>query len=410
VTKPLDRVTAWGVALLATLAMTLSYIDRQALAVLAPTVTKALAIDDAAYGWLGAGFFVAYFVGGPLAGALVDKLGARRSLPGAILLWSLVAALHALAPGFGTLFGLRLALGLAEAPSLPSGAQVVQRVLSPADRARGMSTLFAGMSIGGMLAPPMAIAIATRFSWRWAFVGTAAAAALWLPLWMLVVRRPEVRDVLDARPAGRPASRLEAALHPAMLRGAIGLFAIAPASNFALAWEAKFYVGQVGLAQNDLAPYLMASAIVFDVGAILFGDLASRRARARGDFSPHRLLLGTAAAIAAIGFVCVANARTPMIAVVGMCFGAIGRGGIVTLVNSDALARVPQRIVSAAGGVMASVHALAAIVVNPIVGAVVKRRGYTEVVLALVAWLVVLAAVWIAWRPPEPEVDYDRGS
>jgi ACS family hexuronate transporter-like MFS transporter len=410
----LDRTTAWAVTLVGVAAMTISYVDRQALSVLSPTVTKALGIDDAAYGWLGAAFAGAYLVAGPFAGALVDALGARRSLPGAILLWSCVAALHALAPGFGTLLGLRVALGLAESPTFPAGAQVVQRVLPAADRARGMSTLFVGMSLGGMLAPPLAIGIAKALSWRWAFVGTALVAAVWLPAWMAMTRAGAVLEALDRRPGGGGGAaavgpstgrgrRIEAATHPAMLRGLVGLFAVAPASHFAFAWEAKLYVGQIHMRQEDLAPYLMLSAFLYDIGALAFGDLASRRARARGDADPHRLLFGTGAACAATGMLVLASAHTPAHAMVGMGFAAVGRGAVVTLVNSDTLARMPQRMVSAAGGVVASAQSLAGLLVNPIVGTVVKHHGFVPVLVALAAWTLPLATMWLLWRPPAPD-------
>src|SRR5262249_55470727 len=62
----------WAIALAAIAAMALSYFDRQTLSVLAPTVTKALHIDDRAYGWLSAGFTCAYFLATPLAGWVVD--------------------------------------------------------------------------------------------------------------------------------------------------------------------------------------------------------------------------------------------------------------------------------------------------------------------------------------------------
>jgi ACS family hexuronate transporter-like MFS transporter len=343
-------------------------------------------------------------VGGPFAGALVDRVGARRSLPAAIVVWSVVAALHALAPSFAALFALRLALGVAESPSLPAAAQIVQRALPPADRARGMSTIFVGMSIGGMLAPPLAIALAKHVSWRAAFAGTAAIAALWVPLWLAVVRRPEATALLDAPPPGAaPARAHDIALHPAMLRGLVGLGAIVPASAFMMSWEAKFYVREAHVAQDDLALYLMTSAVLYDAGALVFGDLASRRARARGDGAPHRLLFAIGAALAAAGMAVLASAHGPTMTLAGMALGATGRGAIVTLANSDTLARMPQRAVAAAGGVIASVQSLGGIVLNPMIGATVERHGYSSVVLSLAAWTAPLAIAWIAWRAPSPE-------
>ena len=109
----MSRRTAWLVAIVGTLTMTVSYADRLTLSVLAPSVTKALHISDEAYGWLGSAFAMAYLIGTPFAGWWIDRAGARRGLVASVLAWSAVAALHAIVPGFATLFVLRLAVARA---------------------------------------------------------------------------------------------------------------------------------------------------------------------------------------------------------------------------------------------------------------------------------------------------------
>jgi predicted MFS family arabinose efflux permease len=253
-----------------------------------------------------------------------------------------------------------------------------------------------------MLAPPVAIALATRFSWRAAFVGTASLAAAWLPLWWAVARKHDVRAALDARPPARAAVRpFDVGLHPAMRRGLVGVLVVVPASTFMLSWEAKYYVREAHLAQGSLAPYLVTSALLYDAGALLFGDLASRRARARGDGSPPRLLFALGTLLLGSGMAILSVAHTPAAALAGMAVGAAGRGAVVTLAISDTLARVPQQAVAAGAGVIASVQSLCAIVVSPLIGAVVQHHGYGGVVLALGAWVVSLAAAWIAWPAAE---------
>jgi ACS family hexuronate transporter-like MFS transporter len=197
------RAFGWALALTATMTMAVSYVDRQTLAVLAPTVTHALGISETAYGWLASAFSIAYLVGAPLAGLLIDAIGARRGLLGAVAIWSVVAGLHALVPGFGVLFGLRIALGLAEAPSFPGAAQTVQRAVAPPDRPRAFGFLFTGSSLGAMIAPPLATAIEARLGWRWAFVGTAVVGLSWLPLWLTLAFSTEGRRTLDAGPRVR---------------------------------------------------------------------------------------------------------------------------------------------------------------------------------------------------------------
>jgi hypothetical protein len=123
----LPRRQAWTVTIIATLTMTVSYIDRQTLSVLAPAVTKALDINNETYGWLGSAFSISYLFGTPFAGWWIDRIGARRGLVASVFAWSAVAALHALVPGFGVLFGLRLLLGITEGPGFPGAVQTVQR-------------------------------------------------------------------------------------------------------------------------------------------------------------------------------------------------------------------------------------------------------------------------------------------
>src|SRR5512139_3534781 len=93
-----SRRVAWSVALAATFTMTVSYIDRTTLAVLAPSVTKALGISETAYGWLASAFSIAYLLATPLSGWWIDRIGARRGLVWSVLLWTIVAALHAVVP------------------------------------------------------------------------------------------------------------------------------------------------------------------------------------------------------------------------------------------------------------------------------------------------------------------------
>ena len=179
--RPLRKAEVWSLAAVTTLAMSLSYVDRQTLSVLAPTITKALGISDVGYGWLGAAFSPPYLAGGPLAGMWIDRVGARRGLLGAVVAWSAVAALHALAPGFGALFAVRLALGLAESPTFPGGVQVVQRGLPGRSRARHVAPLRrdgARWDAGS----PHRHRPRGRFGWRAAFLGTAALAAAWRPV------------------------------------------------------------------------------------------------------------------------------------------------------------------------------------------------------------------------------------
>jgi ACS family hexuronate transporter-like MFS transporter len=386
--------------------MAISLLDRQTLAVLAPTVTAQLHISDAAYGWLGSAFSMAYLAGAPLAGWLIDRVGARRGMLGAMVLWTIVAALHAIAPGFAALFALRLALGLAESPSYPAAVQTVRSALAPADLPRGMSTLFVGMSLGAMLVPPLAVWLQSRWGWRAAFGVTAGVGLLWIPIWLRVAFTPRARAVLDSARAMRvPLGEVIA--HPDVVRALLALVAVTPCTVLAMTWESKLYTTQLGLKPADVWSYMMASAFAYDCGALLFGDLAARRARAlRGsahDGSAPRALFGIGTALAAIGVLALSQTTSPHVAVACFVASAVGRGALVTLLNSDMASRAPRAAVSTAAGIIASAQAGVHALVNPIIGHSVQAHGYRGILLALGVWTIPGSIAWMVWSPRAPQ-------
>ena len=68
---PLSRGRAWLVAVVATLAMSVSYADRQVVAAVGASVRRSLQINAAQFGLMAGAFSLSYLVVAPLAGALV---------------------------------------------------------------------------------------------------------------------------------------------------------------------------------------------------------------------------------------------------------------------------------------------------------------------------------------------------
>lgn len=413
-TLGLSRRHAWALTLVATFTMAVSYIDRQTLSVIAPTVQAQLGIDDVAYGWLVSAFSIAYLVGAPIAGRLIDRVGARRGLLVAVIVWSGVAALHTLVPGFGVLFGLRIALGIAESPSFPGAAQTIHRALPPKDRPRALGILFSGSSVGAMLAPILATSLAARFGWRFAFAGTALVGLSWVPIWLYVTRSPEARaaldhpeneaetpassapDVLDRGPRA-PLGPLALLAHPAVLRAILVVIATSPILSFYFNWTAKYLVHDHHLAQGDLARYLWFPPLFFDAGAIFFGHAASR-ALARGEDGVPRRLVALSAALMMIGFIAPFGGG-PYAVLLLASVSLSGGGGLFALATTEMMARVPSRQVSAAGGITAAAQSLAYIVASPLIGRSIQASGsYTPAFLALTAWVIPGCVVWLLWH------------
>jgi len=395
---------AWTVAITATLVMAVSYVDRQTLAAISPTVCKVLAINDTNYGWLTSAFSLAYLAFAPISGGLIDRVGCRIGLVVAVLAWSCVSALHALAPSFAVLFALRIALGMAEAPSFPGGAQAVRRSLPASQRSAGFGLLFTGSSIGGMIAAPLAILLLTHASWRVAFLGTAAVGLLWVPVWLFVSGSPKARAALDRTDDAAESDAAEEApvtwmrllWDPAVLRAVVLVIASAPTIGFVLNWLPKYLVAERHLTQGELGGYIWLPPLFFDLGAVGFGALASRREKA-GSHASHRDLLALAAILTGL-VAAMPVAPGPWAAVLTASLALVGGGGVFSLLTGDMMSRVSPSRISTAGGMTAAAQSLAFVVANPLMGAAIQRsHSYTGVLVALGALVVPGAAAWLVW-------------
>ena len=400
---------AWLVAAFATLAMSVSYIDRQIFSVLGKSVREALHLDMQSFGWLASAFSIAYLVGAPLAGIVVDKVGARLSLVVAMLIWSAVSASHALVGSFQVLFALRIALGTAESPSFPSAAQSIRRVLPPRHRAAGYGLLFTGSSIGAMIAAPLAVHIATHHGWRTAFFIGSLVGLVWLPCWLVVTGMKGVKERLatpdlDAKETST-VSRWTLLREPALHRAIVLIVCVSPAIMFVLIFFPQFVEKTFDVPESGIAHYAWMPPLFFDLGAVVFGAIASWR-----DPTPTRSVVRSQPElIAAAGFFVSMLALASLVhgpwgATIACSVALVGGGAINSRVTSDMVARIDPAHVSTAGGLCAAAQSIAYVIAAPLVGRSFDHTKSFAHALVTVGCLVLPGALaWILWPVQKKE-------
>ena len=179
----------WLVLSVFVLSSAINYLDRQALATLAPILRAEFHLTRAEYGWILGVFSILYAASAPCAGMLIDRIGLNRAVSLAVGLWSCAGIATGFTQGLGSLIGCRAALGMAEAGGIPSAGKAIHLYLRPAERALGNAINQAGVSLGAILAPPLATWIAVTYGWRHAFVATGILGLMWIPVWNWVARR-----------------------------------------------------------------------------------------------------------------------------------------------------------------------------------------------------------------------------
>lgn len=175
-----------------------------------PALMRDFSLGYADLGLLVTAFFVVSGIGQALAGFVVDRVGARPVLFGALACFAAAAVAAALAQGFASLMLAALLAGLGNAPFHPADFTVLNKRVSVARLGHAFSVHGVSGNLGWAAAPVFLIGISSLSgSWRLAFAG----AALWAlaVLAALVIGRHAIDDRASPSPAAAPRSATAAA-------------------------------------------------------------------------------------------------------------------------------------------------------------------------------------------------------
>ena len=174
----------WRIAILVSVAIAISYLDRQTLPVAVSAIAKDIPLSNQRFSALQSAFLLSYafmYLGG---GKLVDALGTRIGFAVIMTFWSLANASHALATSFAMLMGSRFLLGMGEGGGFPAATRAVAEWFSTKDRATAMGIINAGTAVGAVIAPPLIALVLGYAGWRWIFVITGGFGLLWTLWWI----------------------------------------------------------------------------------------------------------------------------------------------------------------------------------------------------------------------------------
>ncbi len=207
--EPFSTAYAWYVVGVLTLAFTISFIDRQILSLLVQPIKQDLGVSDTQIGLL-AGFAFAIFysvLGVPIA-RLADNSSRRGLISIGVLLWSIMTAACGLARSYGTLFLMRIGVGVGEATLSPAAYSMIADYFPPNKLGRAIGVYAMGLYIGAGLAMVVGSAVVGLISeagpldlplvgtlrpWQLTFVAVALPG-LPLLLLMATVREPQRRE------------------------------------------------------------------------------------------------------------------------------------------------------------------------------------------------------------------------
>ncbi len=174
----------WRIAILVSVAIAISYLDRQTLPVAVSAIARDIPLSNQRFSALQSAFLLSYalmYIGG---GKLVDTLGTRIGFAVIMTFWSLANASHALATSFAMLMVSRFLLGMGEGGGFPAATRAVAEWFPAKERATAMGIINAGTAVGAVIAPPLIVLVLSYSGWRWIFVVTGGLGLLWTWWWI----------------------------------------------------------------------------------------------------------------------------------------------------------------------------------------------------------------------------------
>jgi predicted MFS family arabinose efflux permease len=387
----------------------LSYLDRQALSIVAPVLRRPeeLNLDNAQLGLLLSAFFWSFALMHLFAGWFLDRFNIRITYAVFVACWSLSQGLSGLAAGFTSLFLARLLLGAFETGGQTGAARIISRILPARHRALANGIMMSGGSVGAMIAGPLMIAMANSVGWRTGFMVLAGVGLLWTAAWLWWFR-PSAAVLYGPARGDRAAAAQDQwsviLANPAFWACVAGATFTIPIIHISSAWIPTYFVQVWGLKLDQgFAVYLFLIYFGLDVG-FLGGGAAVSYFIHRGWSVPRArklVMLASGCLMVAAGLVPVApSALWAVLLVFLLNAGRAAWGAIFLAFNQDI---APGRVGMIAG-IMGCVGSLTGAAMIWAIGIITKARGDYHVPFLMIAGMVILGLtpiLLVRWQGEE---------
>lgn len=404
----------WVIVTLLFVAMVINYVDRQTIGLLKADLSQEFGWNEKHYADLVFYFQLAYAVAYLAWGKIMDKIGARWGFGIAFLIWQVAHIAHAAARGFGGFAIARMGLGVGEAGGFPGGIKAVAEWFPKKERAFATGIFNAGTNIGAIVTPLVVPGIVLAWGWQMAFIVTGVAGLVWLPIWLLVYRRPREQKNLGAVELAHieqdPADPVEKIAWTKLLTKretwafALGKFLIDPIWWMFLFWLPDFLGKRYGLDLKSFGPPLIAIYLLSDVGSVGGGWLSSNFMKMGWSINKARKVTMLICALLAVPVIFAANVDNLWVAVLIIGVATAAHQGFSANLYTLPSDVFPRAAVGSVVGIGGMLGAFGGMVFSKYIGNVLEQIGtYTPIfIVAGSAYLVALLVVHLLTPKMEP--------
>ena len=403
----------WRIAILVSVAIAISYLDRQTLPVAIKAIERDIPVTNAQFSFLQSSFLIAYALMYAGGGKLMDVVGTRTGFLAIMLFWSLACASHGLATSVGMLAFSRLLLGMGEGGGFPAATRAVAEWFPVHERSTAMGIVNAGTAVGGVVAPPLLALVITMADWRAVFYITSVIGLAWACWWWLEYQPPErhpklsdaervtLAPVIGAAGSLDPAPRWTSLLRLRQTWGlVVAKFLSDAAWYFYLFWLPKYLYDARGFDIKAVGAFAWIPYAAAGVGCLIGGWLSSwLLTRSVPLDRARKIALGLSAAVMPAVWLVPAAPVGWALAIFSLAyFGQQSWSTLVMILPADIF---PRSAVGAVAGLVGFGGAMGGVVFGQVVGALLDGGFGYGIVFALAGSFHVIAFGVICAAIPE---------
>ncbi len=377
----------------------INYMNRTNISIAGTTMREDLGIDAIKMGLIFSAFSWTYGWLQIPGGAMVDVFRTRRFYSVIMFFWSAMTVLQGFANSLFSLIGLRLGLGLFQAPSYPAHNKMVTRWFPTNERATAIAVYTSAQFLVLAFMPIIFVHLMNAVSWRGLFIITGVVSILGSFVMYALYRDPKdhktvsqseldyieaggglVKDGEDGTPDTPKekfnwADLAEAFKHRKLWGVYIGQFCLGSLFVFFLTWFPSYLKDTRGLTLESMGWWVMIPPLGAFVGVLLSGtvsDMLVKRGVSPGTSRKIPVLCGMVLGSSIIG---ATYTDSTGVVVLFMTIALFGNGlASIAWVFISSIA--PIRCMGLVGGVFNFIGNLAGISLPIIIGFLAKDGNF----------------------------------
>ncbi|MGG6100304.1 MULTISPECIES: MFS transporter [Pantoea] len=380
------------------LGVTVNYITRNSLGILAPELKNTLNMTTEQYSWVVAAFQLAYTLFQPLCGWLIDIIGLKMGFLICAVIWSITCLLHAGAGSWLHLALLRFVMGASEAAATPANAKAIGEWFPKKERPVAAGWAGVGFSIGAMLAPPIIYVAHISFGWQGAFLLTGGLGLIWVALWWWGYHSPESHPRLseeerafitqDKEVIGEKlpffTAMKEIGKEKKFYGIAIPAFLAEPAWAVLSFWVPLYLANERGMDLKQIVMFAWLPFLAADLGSIASGYLTKLYVRWFGCSRVNSIVASSVTGAALmISLALMTLVKDPYLAIALISIGGFGHQVISCMLSALVVERFDRRQMATVNGMRGSCAWIASFIFSLIIGVTADTIGFNPLFIAM---------------------------